>query len=328
MFDKSIIGHSEIRSRLFSRLASNKIAGSMLFTGPDGIGKRRVALEMAQREICFRKTACGECEGCKLYKVDPLPKEFPNLLRIAPEGKAGLIKVDAIRDSDLVEGGIIRWAHQAAPPGCHRWIVIEDAHRLGKASANILLKTLEEPPTDTYFILLTHRPASVLPTIQSRSERIAFGTLGYDEIVKIALRHGWAESELEGWAAVSSGTLKYLERDNYLRACSQIEAWVSIIEGVPFAEVSESLLPKTGEVAQSQQVAHAFEQLLKVLNDLARISEGKSGQLTQWTQRLGSAANERIDIRYGYHYALEAMKALNRNIAPETVLRNTALALT
>lgn len=327
MFDKSILGHDGIRNRLLERLNSNKISGTMLFIGPDGVGKRRVAMEMAQREICFRRTACGLCEGCKLFKADPLPKEFPNLLRVAPEGKAGLIKVDAIRDNGLVEGGIIRWAYQSAPPGCHRWIVIEDAHRLGKVGANMLLKTLEEPPIGTFFILVTHKPASVLPTIQSRAERIAFSPLGTEAIGEIAMSHGWAKSELGAWAAISNGTLQYLDRDNYLTACSQIEAWVSIMEGVPFVEVSECLLPKTVEVAQSQQVMHALEQLLKVLDDQARISEGKQGFLTQWTQRLGSVANKQNRIVLGYKYTLEAMKTLNRNVTAETILRKIALIL-
>jgi len=328
MFDKSILGHTGIRNRLLERVSANKLYGSLLFVGPDGIGKRRVALELAQREICFKRTACGVCEGCKLFKADPLPKEFPNLLRIAPEGKAGIIRVDAIREDELVEGGVIRWAYQAAPPNCHKWVVIEDAHRLGKASANILLKTLEEPPPDTFFLLLTHRPESVLPTIQSRSERITFGSLSPDEVSEIALTHGWEESELDVWITVSNGTLKYLDRDMYMKAYSQIDAWISIMEGVPFKDVSENLLPdKSSDLAQSQQVALALEQLLIVLDEQTRILAGLPGRLTQWTTRLCSLANKQIDVQNGYKYTLEAIRVVSRNVAPETLLRKISLAL-
>jgi DNA polymerase-3 subunit delta' len=328
MFDKSILGHDAIRRRLLERVNAGKIFGSLLLVGPDSIGKRRVALELAQREICYRRSACGVCESCKLFKTDPLPKELPNLLRIAPEGKAGLIKVNTIREDDLVEGGVINWAYQAAPPGCHRWVVIEDAHRLGKSSANILLKTLEEPPPDTFFLLLTHRPESVLPTIQSRSERIVFTPLSPDETGEIALSHGWDKSELETWIAVSNGTLKYLDRDMFGRACSQIEAWVSIMEGVPFKDVSDSLLPdKSGELAQGQQVALAVEQLLIVLDEQVRIMKGLPGHLTQWASRFASLSDGRNNVRNGYECALDALRMLSRNVAPETLLRKISLAL-
>jgi len=328
MYDKSILGHNEIRSQLFERINTGKFYGSLLFVGPDSIGKRRVALELAQREMCFKRSACGVCEGCKLFKTDPLPREFPNLLRIAPEGKAGLIKVDTIREDDLVEGGVINWAYRAAPPNCHRWIVVEDAHRLGKASANMLLKTLEEPPPNTFFLLLTHRPESVLPTILSRSERIVFSPLTPDETGEIALSHGWDKSELDAWIAVSNGTLKYLDRDMFKRACSQIEAWVSILEGIPFKDVSESLLPdRSSELAQSQQVTLALEQLLIVLDEHIRILKGLPGSLTQWTARFVSLANKQINVQNGYKCALEAMRNLSRNAAPETLLRKISLAL-
>ena len=116
MFDPAIKGHGALRQRLLDRLQGGRLPGSLLFTGPDGIGKRRVAMELAQRELCFRRNACGSCAGCQPFRADPVPVELPNLLRIAPEGKAGLIRISAIREDDLVEGGVIRWAHQAAPP--------------------------------------------------------------------------------------------------------------------------------------------------------------------------------------------------------------------
>ena len=329
MFDKSILGHTGIRQRLSERINANKLAAALLFVGPEGIGKRRVALELAQREICFKREACGICGACALFKASPLPREFPNLLRIAPEGKAGLIKVDAIREDDLVEGGVIRWAHQAAPPGCHRWIVVEDAHRLGKASANMLLKTLEEPPPGTFFILLTHKPDSMLPTIRSRAERVSFSPLNQTEMREIAISRGWAGQELDAWVALSNGTLKYIDRAMFSRACSQIEAWISVMEGVPLKEVSEALLPdKSSELAHSQQTVMALEQLLTVLGELTRASEGNPARLPQWASRLNSLEDKQIDVHNGYKCALSAIWALARNISPEAALRKIALALT
>jgi DNA polymerase-3 subunit delta' len=328
VFDKSILGHAAIRQRLLERLGSNSDFGSLLFVGPDAIGKRRVALELAQRELCFKRTACGGCEACIAFKTEPLPKLLPNLLRIAPEGKAGQIKVDAIRDDGIVEGGVIQWAHQAAPHGCHRWIVIEDAHRLGKSAANMLLKILEEPPPGTFFILLTHRTESVLPTILSRSERVAFGPLAQNELGQIAMARGWEERELPEWAALSSGTLKYIEKSKYARACSQIDAWVSIMEGAAFKDVSKCLLPeKDTELAQSQQTGLALEQLLIVLDEYSRILMGLEGRLGSWAARLQALSGRQGDFRNAFRFALEALRALPRNVAPDMLLRKIALEL-
>ena len=211
MFDPQIKGHQVLRQRLLERAQGGRMGGSLLFTGPEGVGKRRVAMELAQRELCFSRTACGQCEGCRMFKGELLPVELPNFLRIAPEGKAGLIRIGSIREDDLVEGGVIQWAHRAPPPRCHRWILIEDAHRLNGSSANMLLKVLEEPPAGTHFLLVTHRPEAMLQTIRSRCERIAFQPLTLDETWAVARSAGWEQDQRERWTALASGTLRYLE---------------------------------------------------------------------------------------------------------------------
>ena len=232
MFDPSLKGHAALRARLLERLQAGRLPGTLLFAGPEAIGKRRVAMELAQRELCFRKSACGACEACRLFKGgstgEDLPVELPNLLRIAPEGKAGLIKIGAVRDSDLVEGGVIRWASLAPPPGCHRWILVEDAHRLNGGAANMLLKTLEEPPPGTHFLLVTHRPEAVLQTIRSRAQRVALAPLSDEEAWAVAAAAGWAHDQRDAWTALAEGTLKVLDEAAFARASAQVEAWIAL----------------------------------------------------------------------------------------------------
>ncbi len=328
MFDPRLQGHTAIREKLLSRLQAGKLPGTLLFTGPEGIGKRRVALELAQRELCFRKTACGACEGCALFSADPLPVELPNLLRIAPEGKAGLIKVGMIREDDLVEGGVISWASLSPAPGCHRWILIEDAHRLNGASANILLKTLEEPPPGTRFLLVTHRPEAVLQTIRSRAQRIAFAPLAPKEAWAVASAKGWHEGSKQRWMALSEGTLRYLEEDAFQRAQAQLEAWMLLLEGGAFASAAEPLLPeKDAEKAQNEQLREALEVLLRLVTDLARVRAGKEPALTPWAERLRKLAVKPLDLRGPQDLLHEALRNLPRNPSPEPLLREVALAL-
>jgi len=328
MFDPEIKGHLLLRQRLLERVQGERLAGSMLFTGPEGIGKRRVALELAQRELCFRRNACGQCEGCRLFKTDPLPFEAPNLLRIAPEGKAGLIKIGAIREDDLVEGGVIRWAHQAAPPGCHRWILVEDAHRLNGSSANMLLKILEEPPPGTHFLLVTHKPEAMLQTIRSRCERVAFGLLKEEDAWAVARLARWEDTDEAVWTALASGTLRYLDPEVFARAREQVDAWLSAAEGHPFASTGGPLLPeKNATTAQAEQVGRCLELLLLLLADIIRLREGRELRLEPWRERIQVLARSSLSITEPQRLALDALRNLTRNPSAESLLHEVAMAL-
>lgn len=324
-FDPLLVGHRRQRERLRARLETGRLPGSLLFAGMDGIGKRRVAMELAMRELCFRRSACGECEGCRAFRTEPV--ELPNFLRIAPEGKAGVIRIGAIRGDDLVEGGVIAWAHQAPPLRCHRWILVEDAHRLNGPSANILLKVLEEPPPGTHFILVTHRPESVLQTLRSRCERIAFLPLGDDEAWSVARQQGWGEADRERWTALAGGSLRLLDPGDFHRAAAQLEAWLGLMEGAPFVGAAEALLPdRDATRAQSEQLRQPLELLLAVLADLARLRAGRDPALAPWRDRL-QALPSGPEPRELQELVYTAQRNLVRNPVADSMLRELALAL-
>jgi DNA polymerase-3 subunit delta' len=327
VFNPALVGHQAVRERLLERVGSGRLGGSMLFTGPDGVGKRRVAMELAQRELCFRRTACGKCQGCLMFR-DPLPLELPNLLRITPEGKAGLIRIGAIRGDDLVEGGVIQWAHHAPPPGCHRWILVEDAHRLNGASANMLLKTLEEPPPGTHFVLITHRPEAMLQTIRSRCERIAFLPLAASETWAVAVGAGWEEADRESWTAMASGTLRYLEPEAYQRASDQLGAWIALGEGASFTEASGPLLPqKDADASQGEQVGQSLEMLLLLMSDVARCRAGRVPRLGPWSDGIQRLAGSPLALEKPQGRVFEALRNLVRNPSPDALLREVSLSL-
>ena len=327
MFDPSLVGHRPVRSRLLERLGAGRLGGALMFTGPDGVGKRRVALELAQRELCLRRNACGQCEGCRLFQGD-LPVELPNLLRVAPEGKAGLIRITAIRGDDLVEGGVIQWAHRTPVPGCHRWVLVEDAHRLNAASANMLLKTLEEPPPGTHFLLVTHRPEAVLPTIRSRCERIGFRPLEPEETWAVAERAGWEDPDREPWTALAAGSLRYLEPDAYRRASEQLEAWIALGEGASFTGAGAPLLPvREAETSQGEQVARCLEILLLLLADVARCRTGLSPRLGPWASGIQRLAGSGLALDRPQARIFEALRNLMRNPSPDSLLREVGLVL-
>ena len=303
------------------------MGGSLLLTGPDGIGKRRVAMELAQRELCFRRTACGQCEGCRMFKGE-LPVELPNFLHIAPEGKAGLIRIGAIREDDLVEGGVIQWAHRAPPPRCHRWILIEDAHRLNGASANMLLKILEEPPEGTHFLLVTHRPEAMLQTIRSRCERIPMRPLSAQEAWAVAQAAGWEENQREVWTALAAGTLRYLEPEAFQRASEQLDAWLALALGASFAEAAAPLLPdKASPISQGEQVGQALELLLLLLADITRHREGRPPRLAPWSPQVAQLAATPLSLQALQAQIFDSLRNLIRNPSPEGLLREISMLM-
>ena len=334
MYSPEILGHQALRERLLERLKTGRIQGSLLFTGPEGIGKRRVALELAQRELCLRRSACGQCEPCRMFAVEELPFELPNLLRITPEGKAGVIRIDQIREGldstnqPRFSRGVIEWASLAPAMGCHRWILVEEAHRLNESSGNILLKTLEEPPPGTHFILVTHRPEALLQTIRSRCERIPLAPLSLAEAWAVALRNGWDASDQDRWTALGEGSLRFLDEATYRRAEAQIEAWIALMGGAPFAIWSGALLPeKESALAQGEQLRQPLELLLRLLADLARMHTGEPPALAPWREALAPVAARLRNLKAPQEVILEALRHLPRNLSPEPLLREVALAI-
>lgn len=176
MFEK-IIGNDDTKTRLRRLVANERVPNSLLFAGPDGIGKRRFAIELSKALICPDRTsgdACDVCSVCRRAETFSFPKSddrdahkrvifsgHPDVGTIIPYNRN--ISVDAIRH---LESEANFRPYEAAG----RFFIIDDADRLNDAAANALLKTLEEPSQGTHIFLITSRPDSLLPTIKSRCQ--------------------------------------------------------------------------------------------------------------------------------------------------------------
>jgi len=145
---------------------------AMLFTGPVGIGKRLLAHALARALLCEApaadRSACGDCASCRYAAAG----QHPDLRVIEPveidddEVKpVEWIAVDRIR-------ALIHWAGITSHRGRAKVALIVPAERMNEAAANALLKTLEEPPADTHFMLVSHLPGRLPATIASRCQRV------------------------------------------------------------------------------------------------------------------------------------------------------------
>lgn len=154
---------------LIDRWQKNNLPHALLFCGAQGLGKRQLALAFAKTLLCNEslqtKQACGTCRTCKLMQAET----HPDFHLIAPEEEGKNIRIDDIRE-------LIVQINQTAHLGTYKIVLLTPAEALPIAAANALLKTLEEPPAKTIFILLTQQPSLLFATIRSRCQLITFST--------------------------------------------------------------------------------------------------------------------------------------------------------
>lgn len=196
----SILGHERIL-KLLPSLSSQ----SLLFTGPEGVGRRAVARWYAYGLNCATGfPACGECLSCRL-------EEHTDYLEIAPEAetktgrKARNLQIRLEQIAPREEGGesLLEWL-STYPRFRAKVAVIDGAHLLNEPAANALLKVLEEPPSYARLILIAPSRELVLPTLASRSLELAFGPLPEE-----TLRGLTRDPEILAYAEGSVGRVRW-----------------------------------------------------------------------------------------------------------------------
>ncbi len=168
-----LVGHERPKAILQAALRHDHLAHAYLFHGEPAIGKRRAGLIFAQAINCDMPPetglpdCCGHCRSCLQIEAGTHPDFF--LLEPDPEQANPQIKIEQVRE--LEQSIIYR-------PLVGRWKIclIDEADRLTPSAGNALLKTLEEPPAHSLFLLISSRPAALLPTVRSRCQGLRFAS--------------------------------------------------------------------------------------------------------------------------------------------------------
>lgn len=189
----SVIGHEEAKAQLAMRLATHAIGQPLLFTGPEGIGKRMLAWAFAAQ--CLQAT---DPAGVHLELMRQ--GYHPDVYSLRVEGKGSSHTVQSVRR--LIE-------QIQLPPSQAIWKVclIDDADRFSVEAANALLKTLEEPPLNTLFLLIARSTAVILPTIVSRCGLLSFNALSQAELGAALSHHQVEKREKELIVRQANGSM-------------------------------------------------------------------------------------------------------------------------
>ena len=191
----NVLGHERARGLLGRALADGRLPPALLLCGPEGVGKRTIALAAAVALLCERGEGCGECAVCQRIERGL----HPDVIVVAPE--KATIKIEQVRDLSREIG--------ARPfEGRARAFVIDDAHVMTEQAMNALLKSLEEPAATSHVFLVTGAPQALLPTIRSRCQVLRFGPIPHALLEShLVERHGLDAADARLRASLSGGSL-------------------------------------------------------------------------------------------------------------------------
>jgi len=293
-------GHDRVRAILSRALERDRLPPAMLFAGPEGVGKKALALAVAQAALCERAPvpeACGECRPCRKVTAALQPERLEELrgeadrhpdgdvwrnFRLHPDlvlaegwwltrtGRPRTepeIRVDQVRD---LIGEIAGAPYEAR----RRVFVIDDAQTMNESAQNALLKSLEEPPSRSHVILVSGAPLGLRQTIRSRCQLLRFGPLPRAAVASLlAERGGLTEEEASLRAALaggSPGAALVFESEGFARMRESLVGLLERVDGLD----APGRMEAAEELEQSEDPALLLTTLRSLLRDLVALRAG------------------------------------------------------
>lgn len=282
-------------------LASKAIHHAWLFHGPDGVGKELAARALAQALTCREKPyeGCGTCSSCKRV----VTRNHPDVTWIMPEdelvrrGLAGRSDFDHVPSRDIRIEQIRKLQERLAFRALeapHKVALIISAHAMNVPAQNALLKTLEEPPRDTFLLLVTSGVDRLLATIRSRCAKAPFGPLSDELVAKKLVATKKVDPTLAAQvAAMASGSLaRALELD--VETLAQRKELLERFEALVPTDARGWLLLAESLAEERSQAEAAIELLSTWTRDVAIAQSGGEHLVNADLEPLARAAAQKV----------------------------------
>jgi DNA polymerase III subunit delta' len=264
-----VIGHNQPKKLMQAAISSNRLAHAYLFHGEDRIGKRLLAIRVAQALLCDVVSdpadGCGTCRSCVQIESRTHP-DF-SVIHPDPEQTTPQIKIEQIRDLEqqMIYRPLI---------GDRKICVIDDADRMTIGAANALLKTLEEPPDHSLFLVVSSRAFALPATIRSRCQTLRFAAPAQTQIeAALILRRNLPPADARFLAILSEGRIgEALDSDVDAMKSRQHEYSTLL---APSALRSISNLLNTAETLfKTDRAGEALAWLQRWLRDILTVAVG------------------------------------------------------
>jgi DNA polymerase III subunit delta' len=324
-----LVGHVRPLGLLSRSIARGTLPPSLLFTGPAGVGKRLAATAVAQALNCLAPVhggdlpidACGRCSPCRRIAR----AAHPDFLVLEP-GDSGNIKINPVRE--VLESTAYR-------PFEARWrvVVVDEAERLLPDAQNALLKSLEEPPRASVFILVASQPETLLVTVRSRCSRVRFGRIAPALVADLLMRREKMDAaDAHAAAVVAEGSPGRALQSRTRAFRTARDAALGALRSAAGRRASwqdklraaSVLAPKSGSSGEREELATRVRLLATLVRDTAFVSQGGTGQglvnadLGGEIEQIAAAFDADRAVR-AYAAADFALAALKRNASPKIV---------
>ncbi len=337
--------HGDTLSRLAHAQQGGRLGHALLLTGGGGHGAYAVAMRLAQMLLCPDNETDGACDVCRkvadfshpdFLPVAPLPpkSQRDKAMKDGRDPVSYSLREDPLAPLELgANWGItadqarevIHWVSLSAWQAAGKVVLLAEADKVTEPTADILLKTLEEPPDGVTLVLVTARPQDLLPTVRSRCQEIRIPPLGDEALLALLADHDVSEEDARAVLGPAKG--------NLWEALALLAGEAGELRGVSGELLTAALNPKlaTGDVMghvreatarlSTAEVSELVRWILWWIRDTTLMAEGvlpvrpDAEQLVNWVKKVGP---ERMAI-WGDE-ADAAFEMMTRNVTPASVL--------
>ncbi len=317
-----IIGHERAIANLKASIANDRVAHAYLFFGEPAIGKRLVAFRFAQAINCETAygpggpEACGACRSCRQIESRTHP-DF-DVMEPDEERSTPQIKIERIRE---LEQQII----YRPLVGRRKIYLIDQADRMTLAAANALLKTLEEPPTQSLFVLVSDRPTAIPATVRSRCQAVRFTPPARTQVeAALVLRREIAPDDARFLAVVTESRLGEALQADLAALHSQQQEFSALMAEQTLTSLPR-LLAAAEALAKTDRALEALEWIARWVRDLVLF---KTGADPEWLASIDPRGDWQAVARRGsLEGMLDLLDSLDRFQRNQTRNLNLQLAL-
>lgn len=300
------VGHREVLARLESLATQGRTPPSLIFSGPSGIGKKRVALEFAQALVGDRKA----------LDLDAPMSMTEHILYVRPDGAS--IKIDQVREANQFL--------QLRRLGRARVLIFDEAHLLNEQAANAMLKSVEEPPEHTHFLFVTPSASQVLPTIRSRSQALNFAPLDRDALSQALKLQGMKVALTPELEALCGGSVAVAIENLGDEVALEIAQAVKRLMQALGSEQAMRELQSWKELVKDREQHVLVSRLLVQEIAAAWRGEAQLREQGQSPSEQSASAQTRRQLEKLSQLALEAQADLYRNVDRHLIWENFVIA--